>query len=64
MSYSLSFVIIVRDRARIEQLTLIVKEMMELVKSASHFIVDYFSHGRLSMCVQLVEVHRLTFCYV
>lgn len=50
MSRTLSFVVIVEDRAKIEKLKLIVKEMMELVKNASHFIIDYFAKGRLSMC--------------
>jgi hypothetical protein len=50
MNRTLSYVTIVEDRAKIENLKLVVKEMMELVKNASHFIVDYFSKGRLSMC--------------
>ena len=49
MNRTLSFVTIVESRAKIEKLKLIVKEMMELVRNASHFIVDYFSNGRLSM---------------
>jgi len=50
MSRTLSFVVIVEDRAKIEKLKFIVKEMMELVRNASHFIMDYFAKGRLSMC--------------
>jgi hypothetical protein len=49
MNHALSFVTIVEGRAKVEKLKLIVKEMMELVRNASHFIVDYFSNGRLSM---------------
>jgi hypothetical protein len=49
MNRTLSFITIVDGRAKIEKLKLIVKEMMELVKNASHFIVDYFSNRRLSM---------------
>jgi len=49
MNRTLSFVTIAEGRAKIEKLKLIVKEMMELVRNASHFIVDYFSNGRLSM---------------
>ena len=49
MTYTLSFVTVVRDHARLEKLKLIVREIMELVKSASHFIVDRFTHGRLGV---------------
>jgi hypothetical protein len=49
MNHALSFVTIVEGRAKIVKLKLIVKEMMELVRNAAHFIVDYFSNGRLSM---------------
>jgi hypothetical protein len=51
MRCTLSLVAIVKGRARIEELKLIVKDVMELVKNASHFIVDYFARGRLGMCL-------------
>jgi hypothetical protein len=50
MMDTLLFVAIVKDRTRTERLKLIVREMMELMNSTSHFIVDYFSHGCFGMC--------------
>jgi len=50
MNRTLSFVTIAEGRAKIEKLKLIIKEMMELVRNALHFIVDYFAKGRFSMC--------------
>jgi hypothetical protein len=57
MNRTLSFVTIVEGRAKIEKLKSIVKEMMELVRNASHFIVDYFSNGRLSMWLTINNLH-------
>jgi hypothetical protein len=50
MTCTLSFVAVVEDRAKIEKLKLIIRELMELVRNASHFIVDYFAYGRLGIC--------------
>lgn len=50
MNHTLTFVALVKDRAEIEKLQSIVKEMMELVRNTSHFIIDYFCCRRLGMC--------------
>lgn len=49
MAHTLTFVVVVKGRAKIEKLKWVVREIMELVRNASHFIVDYFSRGRLGM---------------
>ena len=48
---TLSFVVVVEARAKIGELKLIVKEILELARNAAHFIVGYFSCARLPMCL-------------
>jgi len=49
MGNTLSFICIAKERAKIEKLKLLVSQIMEVVKRASHFIVDHLSRRRLSM---------------